>query len=40
MAFGRGAVRAAAWLGGQDKGLFDMQDVLGLAGDAAGWGKG
>ncbi len=40
MAFGRGAVRASAWLGGQDKGLFDMQDVLGLAGDSAGWGKG
>ncbi|MCG8393679.1 MAG: 4-hydroxy-tetrahydrodipicolinate reductase [Pseudomonadales bacterium] len=40
MAFGRGAVRAAAWLGSQDKGLFDMQDVLGLAGEAAGWGKG
>ena len=30
MNFARGAVRAAAWLGGQDAGLFDMQDVLGL----------
>ncbi|WP_417214996.1 4-hydroxy-tetrahydrodipicolinate reductase [Alcanivorax sp.] len=40
MSFGRGAVRAAAWLGGHDKGLFDMQDVLGLAGESAGWGKG
>lgn len=30
MNFARGAVRAAAWLGGQDSGLFDMQDVLGL----------
>ncbi|MED5388602.1 MAG: 4-hydroxy-tetrahydrodipicolinate reductase [Pseudomonadota bacterium] len=39
MAFGRGAVRAAAWLGGHDKGLFDMQDVLGLAGESAGWGR-
>ncbi|EKF75371.1 dihydrodipicolinate reductase [Alcanivorax hongdengensis A-11-3] len=40
MAFGRGAVHAAAWLADHDKGLFDMQDVLGLAGDSAGWGKG
>jgi 4-hydroxy-tetrahydrodipicolinate reductase len=39
MAFGRGAVRAAAWLATHDKGLFDMQDVLGLAGESAGWGK-
>ncbi|KZY23186.1 4-hydroxy-tetrahydrodipicolinate reductase [Alcanivorax sp. HI0035] len=39
MAFGRGAVRAAAWLASHDKGLFDMQDVLGLAGESAGWGK-
>ncbi len=39
MSFGRGAVRAAAWLGSHDKGLFDMQDVLGLAGESAGWGK-
>lgn len=39
MSFARGAVRAAVWLGGHDKGLFDMQDVLGLAGDSAGWGK-
>ena len=30
MTFARGAVRAAAWLTGQGKGLFDMQDVLGL----------
>jgi len=30
MTFAKGAVRAAAWLGGHDKGLFDMQDVLGL----------
>jgi len=30
MAFARGAVRAAAWLGGKKRGLFDMQDVLGL----------
>lgn len=30
MAFARGAVRAATWLNGKDKGLFDMQDVLGL----------
>lgn len=30
MNFARGAVRAAAWLGGQEAGLFDMQDVLDL----------
>ncbi len=30
MTFANGAVRAAAWLGDKDKGLFDMQDVLGL----------
>lgn len=30
MAFARGAVRAAVWLQQQRKGLFDMQDVLGL----------
>ncbi|MEZ5529786.1 MAG: 4-hydroxy-tetrahydrodipicolinate reductase [Porticoccaceae bacterium] len=30
MSFARGAVRAAAWLQGQEKGLYDMQDVLGL----------
>jgi 4-hydroxy-tetrahydrodipicolinate reductase len=30
MTFARGAARAAAWLSGQDKGLYDMQDVLGL----------
>lgn len=30
MSFARGAVRAAAWLAAQDRGLFDMQDVLGL----------
>ncbi|MCH8542660.1 MAG: 4-hydroxy-tetrahydrodipicolinate reductase [Alcanivorax sp.] len=32
MNFARGAVRAAAWLGEQQPGLFDMQDVLGLRG--------
>ena len=30
MTFAAGAVRAAVWLGGQDPGLYDMQDVLGL----------
>jgi 4-hydroxy-tetrahydrodipicolinate reductase len=30
MSFGRGAVRAAAWLAQQDAGIYDMQDVLGL----------
>ncbi len=30
MTFAKGATRAAAWLGAQDKGLFDMQDVLEL----------
>ena len=30
MSFARGAVRAAAWLGTQDAGRYDMQDVLGL----------
>lgn len=30
MNFARGAVRAAAWLGQQSSGLFDMQDVLSL----------
>ena len=30
MSFARGAVRAAVWLQGRDKGLFDMQDVLDL----------
>ena len=30
MSFGRGAVRAAAWLAGQQAGFYDMQDVLGL----------
>ena len=30
MTFARGAVRAADWLTGRSKGLFDMQDVLGL----------
>ncbi len=30
MSFGRGAVRAAAWLDGQVPGMYDMQDVLGL----------
>ncbi len=28
--FASGAVRAAQWLAGRDRGLFDMQDVLGL----------
>ena len=30
MTFANGAVRAALWLKDHDKGLFDMQDVLGL----------
>jgi len=30
MTFAKGAVRAAAWLGGRETGLYDMQDVLGL----------
>lgn len=30
MTFAKGAARAAGWLSGQGKGLFDMQDVLGL----------
>lgn len=30
LSFARGAVRAAIWLQQQKKGLFDMQDVLGL----------
>lgn len=30
MTFANGAVRAAVWLKDKDKGLFDMQDVLGL----------
>jgi 4-hydroxy-tetrahydrodipicolinate reductase len=30
MSFGRGAVRAAAWVVSQGPGLYDMQDVLGL----------
>ena len=30
MTFANGALRAARWLHSQDKGLFDMQDVLGL----------
>ncbi len=30
MSFARGAVRAAQWLKAQDRGLHDMQDVLGL----------
>lgn len=30
LTFAKGAVRAAQWLSSQDKGLFDMQDVLGL----------
>ena len=31
MSFARGAVRAAGWLADRDAGLYDMQDVLGLA---------
>jgi len=31
MNFARGAVRAAAWLGDRDAGLYDMRDVLDLA---------
>ncbi|WP_045225851.1 4-hydroxy-tetrahydrodipicolinate reductase [Methyloterricola oryzae] len=30
MTFARGAVRAAQWIMAKEKGLFDMQDVLGL----------
>ena len=30
MSFGRGAVRAAAWLHGREPGFYDMRDVLGL----------
>ncbi len=30
MTFAKGAVRAALWLADKNKGLFDMQDVLGL----------
>jgi 4-hydroxy-tetrahydrodipicolinate reductase len=30
MTFARGAVRAAAWVAGKERGQFDMQDVLGL----------
>jgi len=30
MTFAKGAVRAAGWLAGHEKGLFDMQDVLDL----------
>ena len=30
MTFAKGAVRAAKWLQEKDKGLFDMQDVLGI----------
>lgn len=31
LTFARGAVRAAAWLCGQQVGVYDMQDVLGLS---------
>lgn len=31
MTFANGAVRAAVWLADKDSGLYDMQDVLGLA---------
>lgn len=30
MTFARGAARAAAWIAAKERGLFDMQDVLGL----------
>jgi 4-hydroxy-tetrahydrodipicolinate reductase len=30
MTFAHGAARAAGWIAAQDKGLFDMQDVLDL----------
>ena len=30
MTFAKGAARAAAWVAAHDRGLFDMQDVLGL----------
>jgi 4-hydroxy-tetrahydrodipicolinate reductase len=30
MTFAKGAVRAAKWVMGQERGLYDMQDVLGL----------
>ncbi len=30
MTFAGGAVRASRWIAGRDKGVFDMQDVLGL----------
>lgn len=30
MTFASGATRAARWIAGQEKGLYDMQDVLGL----------
>ena len=33
MNFARGAVRAAGWIGRRERGLFDMQDVLGLRAD-------
>jgi len=31
MNFAKGALRAALWLGDKESGLFDMQDVLGIA---------
>jgi 4-hydroxy-tetrahydrodipicolinate reductase len=30
MTFAKGALRAAAWIMGRDRGVYDMQDVLGL----------
>jgi 4-hydroxy-tetrahydrodipicolinate reductase len=30
MTFARGAVRAAGWVAGKERGVYDMQDVLGL----------
>ena len=32
MNFATGAMRAAQWLAGRGKGLYDMQDVLGFRG--------
>jgi 4-hydroxy-tetrahydrodipicolinate reductase len=32
MNFAQGATRAARWIGGHERGLYDMQDVLGLRG--------
>ena len=32
MTFAKGAVRAAQWVSGRGRGLYDMRDVLGLRG--------